>query len=167
MRPWQQRAHLKSAYLALCGERLGFEGVAAAKGDRYVAQARQQIGAVDVASLTSMLQSAVSPRLFVDYLLADINNQSAAAERLVNPQCIFKWAQRNMSQQEARAQPVRGVRHRGVGFELPHTLRRDRRGRAGKEGEGKGGAGRRLGGGVGEGESARGCAGCPCVRYCA
>ena len=36
VQPWQQRAHLKSAYLVLFGGSMGFEGVLAAQGDRYV-----------------------------------------------------------------------------------------------------------------------------------
>merc|ERR1712065_123465 len=48
-----------------------------------------------------MLKKHLKLDLTMNYLLADINNQSENADRLIDADCIFKWVQENLSQEEA------------------------------------------------------------------
>jgi hypothetical protein len=101
VQPWQQRAHLTSGYIALIGESFGFDGVAAAKNDRFLPQVQQELGRISVKSLQKALLQDMSPKEWLQTLLSDINNQTAHSDRLINRNCIFKWVQNNMSQESA------------------------------------------------------------------
>lgn len=100
--PGKQRAHLKSAYIDLLGKEFGLEAVEAAKEDRFLNEARSEIqngvwAGVGMPVILLRLKRTLSLPMFVDYLLADINNQSKAAERLINRGVIFKWVEKNLS----------------------------------------------------------------------
>jgi len=104
--PGKQRAHLKSAYIDLLGREFGLEAVEAAKEDRFLTEARSEIqngvwAGVGMPVILLRLKRTMSLPIFVGYLLADINNQSKTAERLINRDVIFKWAETNMSKQDA------------------------------------------------------------------
>jgi len=43
----------------------------------------------------------LSVKEWLQTLLADVNNQAAAADRLIDPGCIFKWVSRHLSQEAA------------------------------------------------------------------
>jgi len=106
VKPAQQRAHLKSAYIDMLGEQLGLEAVEAARGDRFLPEVRKELangvwGGVKVEAIFKMLTRQLSLELFIQYLLADINNQSDNADRLINKDCIFKWVEKNMSLENA------------------------------------------------------------------
>jgi hypothetical protein len=104
--PGKQRAHLKSAYIDLLGREFGLEAVEAAKEDRFLAEARHEIqngiwAGVGMPVILLRLKRTLVLQLFVGYLLADINNQSKTAERLINRDVIFKWAETHLSKTEA------------------------------------------------------------------
>jgi hypothetical protein len=104
--PGKQRAHLKSAYIDLLGKDFGLEAVEAAKEDRFLNEARHELengvwAGVGVKVIMKRLKNELSLPLFVNYLLADINNQSKTAERLINRDVIFKWAETHLSKSEA------------------------------------------------------------------
>lgn len=103
VQPWQQRAHLWSAYVSILGDEFGFEGVVAAKSDRFLPMAVKELGKAkkNVKDLILTLQRDMSIKEWLQTLLADINNQAPAVDRLINRDCIFKWAQQHMSQEEA------------------------------------------------------------------
>jgi len=104
--PGKQRAHLKSAYIDLLGKEFGLEAVEAAKEDRFLAEARRELetgvwAGVGVKVIMKRLKNELSLPIFVSYLLADVNNQSKNAERLINRDVIFKWVESHMSKDEA------------------------------------------------------------------
>jgi hypothetical protein len=104
--PGKQRAHLKSAYIDMLGKDFGLEAVEAAKEDRFLNEARHELetgvwAGVGVKVIMKRLKNELSLPIFVGYLLADINNQSKGAERLINRECIFEWVKKNMSKDEA------------------------------------------------------------------
>lgn len=104
--PGKQRAHLKSAYIDLLGKEFGLEAVEAAKEDRFLTEARHEIqngvwAGVGMPVILLRLKRTLALPMFVGYLLADVNNQSKTAERLINRDVIFKWAETNMSKTEA------------------------------------------------------------------
>jgi len=104
--PGKQRAHLKSAYIDMLGRDFGLEAVEAAKEDRFLAEARHELengvwAGVGVKVIMKRLKNELSLPIFVNYLLADVNNQSKTAERLINRDVIFAWVQKNMSKDEA------------------------------------------------------------------
>lgn len=99
--PWQQRAHLISGYVALVGDKFGFDGVTAANSDRFLAQASAEIGKKSAQEVVSELKQEMCPKEWLQTLLSDINNQTAGADRLINRDCIFKWVQTNMSDEAA------------------------------------------------------------------
>jgi len=101
VQPHQQRVHLFSGYVSLIGDAFGFDSVTAAKSDRFLSQALSEIGTPDAAALMAELNSSMSVRVWLQALLADINNQAETADRLIDRDCIFKWAQANMSQENA------------------------------------------------------------------
>jgi len=103
VKPWQQRAHLTSGYTVLLGEEFGLDGITAAKHDRFLPQVMSEIGHVDTAALVQLLKSSLCIEDWLRTLLADINNQTSGADRLINRDCIFKWAQENMSVEAAHA----------------------------------------------------------------
>lgn len=98
---WQQRAHLWSAYVVLIGESFGLDGITAARSDRFLSQAQGEIGQVDAKTLVGQLRQNLSVEEWLCVLLADINNQAEGADRLIDRDCIFKWAQTNMSSEKA------------------------------------------------------------------
>lgn len=106
VKPAQQRAHLKSAYLDMLGDQFGLEAVEAARGDRFLNDVRKELdngvwGGVSVSAIFLMLRKQLSIELFIQYILADINNQSDNADRLLDRDCIFKWVEKNMSTDDA------------------------------------------------------------------
>merc|ERR1712110_1032398 len=60
-----------------------------------------EMGHVDTVDLMTELQSNMSVKEWLQTLLADINNQADSADRLIDQACIFKWAQANMSSDDA------------------------------------------------------------------
>merc|ERR1719221_1966786 len=104
VQPWQQRAHLVSGYVSLIGDQLGLEGVVAARSDRFLGQALQEIHrsrSMKPEDWLDLVKKDLSIKEWLQTLLADINNQAAAADRLINRDCIFKWVQKNMTQEAA------------------------------------------------------------------
>jgi hypothetical protein len=97
VQPWQQRVHLFSGYVSTMGDSFGLDSVTTANSDRFLAQAKAEIGKVDAVALIRELQSSISVAEWLQCLLADINNQSEDADRLIDRACIFKWVQANMS----------------------------------------------------------------------
>eukprot|EP00812_Abedinium_dasypus_P014681 NODE_822_length_1351_cov_1099.003858.p1 GENE.NODE_822_length_1351_cov_1099.003858~~NODE_822_length_1351_cov_1099.003858.p1 ORF type:complete len:363 (-),score=93.57 NODE_822_length_1351_cov_1099.003858:245-1333(-) len=100
--PHKQRPHLLSAYIALIGDDFGFDGVAAARADRFLPEAKQELGRVDVHNLMSQLRSDISVLEWVQQLLSDINNQTPSADRLIDRSCLFRWVQSNLSSEAAQ-----------------------------------------------------------------
>lgn len=106
VQPWQQRAHLKSGYIDMLGDELGFEAVEAAKGDRFLTEVKKEIlssvwGDVDKKIILMMLKKELSVERLLIGLVADINNQSPNADRLINRDCIFSWVKNQLSGEEA------------------------------------------------------------------
>merc|ERR1712137_1455157 len=99
--PWQQRVHLFSGYLTLIGDAMGMDGVVAARSDRFLSQALAEIGTQDKSLLMAELKDSMSVGCWLQTLLADINNQNGEAERLINRDCIFEWAQKTLSGEDA------------------------------------------------------------------
>lgn len=99
--PWQQRVHLFSAYLTLIGDEMGMDGVAAARSDRFVIEALDEVGTPDSTDLITEMKSSMSVECWLQALLADINNQAGDADRLIDRACIFKWAQTYLSKEDA------------------------------------------------------------------
>merc|ERR1712217_59658 len=83
VQPHQQRVHLFSGYASLIGDGFGLDGVTAARGDRFLGQALQEIGHLDASAIMAQLKSDMSVTDWLQTLLADINNQADAADRLV------------------------------------------------------------------------------------
>ena len=95
--PWQQRAHLFSGYVSIVGEQFGLDGLTAAKGDRFCGQALGEIGrGVQPGALIQALIQGMSVKEWLQTLLADINNQNANADRLIDRGAIFAWVQQNL-----------------------------------------------------------------------
>jgi len=109
--PSQQRAHLVSGYASILGESFGLDGITAARSDRFLSATLQNIGVShNVPSLgrgspldrrtmnrfLSDLQESMSVKDWIAALLADINNQTEGAERMIDRSCIFTWAGTNM-----------------------------------------------------------------------
>lgn len=94
--PWQQRAHLISGYVELIGDQFGLDGVTAAKSDRFLGQVQSEIGRLRAKDVIEELKRDMSPKEWLQTLLADINNQTSGSERLINRDCIFKWVEANM-----------------------------------------------------------------------
>lgn len=106
VKPWQQRAHLKSGYIDMLGYQLGFEAVEAAKSDRFLADVHKEIlkgvwGDVDKSIIFKMLCKELSVEKLIMGLISDINNQSEQADRLINRDVIFKWAKDKLTLEEA------------------------------------------------------------------
>mmetsp|Transcript_39792 Transcript_39792/g.89153 ORF Transcript_39792/g.89153 Transcript_39792/m.89153 type:complete len:192 (-) Transcript_39792:120-695(-) len=94
--PQQQRAHLTSAYVFLLGEDFGFDSFELAQGDRFLFEALEEVCGQDGGELSSILRSDMSVADWVSMLLADINNQAEGADRLIDRDCLFKWAAEKM-----------------------------------------------------------------------
>ena len=82
VKPWQQRVHITSAYVDMFGEMFGLEGIGAARGDRFLGEARKGIrqgtwGDCDDKVVFKMLCNHLSVEAFVLEIIADINNQVA------------------------------------------------------------------------------------------
>mmetsp|Transcript_4115 Transcript_4115/g.11011 ORF Transcript_4115/g.11011 Transcript_4115/m.11011 type:complete len:570 (+) Transcript_4115:47-1756(+) len=101
VQPWQQRPHLFSAYVDIIGEDFGLDGVVAARSDRFLPMALKEVGRVQKQQFMETLRKEMSVKEWLQTLLADINNQSSSADRLINRDCIFKWVQANMSSEAA------------------------------------------------------------------
>lgn len=101
VQPWQQRAHLVSGYVALIGESFGLDGVTAARSDRFLPQVQRGIADARAEAIIKELRAELSAEEWLQMLLSDINNQAEGAERLIDRNCIFKWAQANMSKEKA------------------------------------------------------------------
>jgi hypothetical protein len=98
VQPWQQRAHLWSAYIELVGGQFGLDGVVAAKGDRFLEQALREVR-LDPRSIVQELRRDMDVKEFLQNVLADVNNQSAVfknSERLIDRTCIFEWVRQNL-----------------------------------------------------------------------
>jgi hypothetical protein len=98
VRPHQQRVHLFSGYASLIGDGFGLDSVTAARSDRFLSEALQEIGRVDAPALMAQLRSDLSVKDWLQTLLADINNQTDTADRLVDRGCLFKWAHASMAE---------------------------------------------------------------------
>jgi len=99
--PWQQRPHLVSGYTHLIGETFGLDSVLSARSDRFLGSALAEISCEDDEALIAELRSSMSIKDWLQMLLADINNQTEDAERLIDRKCIFEWMQANMSTESA------------------------------------------------------------------
>lgn len=102
--PWQQRVHLTSGYVATIGAEFGLDGVVTAWSDRFLEPAVREIRQVarkEIKDLIEILRRDMSVKDWVKTLLADINNQSPHADRLINRNCIFKWVEENMNTEAA------------------------------------------------------------------
>jgi len=99
--PWEQRPHLVSGYASLIGEAFGLDGMEAARSDRFLPHVLKEIGQVNPVLLQQELQRELSVKEWLQTLLADINNQTWAPSRLINPGCIFQWVRENLSQEAA------------------------------------------------------------------
>jgi len=98
VQPHQQRVHLFSGYASFIGDGFGLDGVIVARSDRFLSQALQEIGRVDASALMSQMKSDMSVKDWLQTLLADINNQTDTADRLVDRGCLFKWAHAAMTE---------------------------------------------------------------------
>lgn len=110
--PCQQRAHLLSGYIHLLGESCGFDGVTAARDDRFlsdvlpvihnahsprhIASGNSTLDTSTTTKLIAMLKTSMSVGEWLSALIADINNQTESAERLIDRSCIFDWVTKNM-----------------------------------------------------------------------
>jgi len=98
--PGGQRAHLKSAYYVMFGKKLGMLDITPAKSDRFLSMAQREmkkaLKAKSQETWTKIIKSSISSRFFFEALLADINNQSLNADRSIDRNTIFKWAQQNL-----------------------------------------------------------------------
>jgi hypothetical protein len=101
VQPWQQRVHLFSGYVSSIGDAFGLDSVTTANSDRFLGQAKAEIGKIDSSAFMRDLRSSLSVAEWLQCLLADINNQSNSADRLIDRACIFKWVEANMSQEAA------------------------------------------------------------------
>jgi hypothetical protein len=103
VKPWQQRPHLMSGYAVLVGEGFGLDGITAAQSDRYLTSAVSEIGDIDCDEVLSQLRQNLSMKAWLQMLLADVNNQTEGADRLIDRDCIFKWVDANMDTKSAYA----------------------------------------------------------------
>lgn len=104
VQPHQQRAHLFSGYVNFIGQDFGLDGMEAARSDRYLQQVKHELKKVKTLTkpwLLASLKQEMSVAEWLQTLLADINNQNPAADRLINPSCIFKWVEANLSSEAA------------------------------------------------------------------
>lgn len=104
VQPHQQRAHLFSGYVNFIGPDFGLDGLEAANSDRYLQQVKHELKKLRSLTkpwLLASLKQEMSVAEWLQTLLADINNQNPAADRLINPNCIFKWVQANLSNEAA------------------------------------------------------------------
>merc|ERR1712039_813939 len=60
-----------------------------------------EIGILDSAALVAEIKDTMSVACWLQTLLADINNQAADADRLIDRSCIFKWAQASLIDEHA------------------------------------------------------------------
>ena len=83
--------------MSIVGEQFGLDGLTAAKGDRFCGQALGEIGrGVQPGALIQALIQGMSVKEWLQTLLADINNQNANADRLIDRGAIFAWVQQNL-----------------------------------------------------------------------
>lgn len=106
VKPWQQRPHLFSAYMVLLGHEFGMDGIDVAKSDRFSEDAIREINqncwrVEEKDMILRILKNQLEIEPFVKSLLADVNNQSENAIRMIDRDCIFKWVEQNMSLAEA------------------------------------------------------------------
>jgi hypothetical protein len=106
VKPWEQRPHLFSAYMVLLGHEFGMDGIDVAKSDRFVDDAIREINqncwrVEEKDMILKILKNQLEVKPFVTNLLADINNQSDNAIRMIDRDCIFDWVHKNMSLAEA------------------------------------------------------------------
>ena len=75
----------------------GFRGVEAQPKCTEQGQAAEEVDSLHVCyralALKIFERGLLAAQEWLQTLLADINNQQVAADRLINPDCIFKWAQ--------------------------------------------------------------------------
>uniref|UniRef100_A0A7S0DR25 Uncharacterized protein n=1 Tax=Amorphochlora amoebiformis TaxID=1561963 RepID=A0A7S0DR25_9EUKA len=99
-RPFQQRPHLRSAYVAMCGDLMAMSDTLPSKNDRFLYQAQAEVsrklGTEDARLIAKSLIDSISVKIFFQGLLADINNQSKTADRSISPKCLFDWAKENL-----------------------------------------------------------------------
>ena len=107
-----QRAHLFSGYVVILGEAFGFEGQTEAQNDRFLhdtlrniqfshreddsSNVPNKLSNQKIKSITAELKDNMSVSDWITSLIADINNQSDDADRIIDRQCIFEWATKNM-----------------------------------------------------------------------
>uniref|UniRef100_A0A7S4JXG7 NADAR domain-containing protein n=1 Tax=Odontella aurita TaxID=265563 RepID=A0A7S4JXG7_9STRA len=107
IKPEQQRAHLLSGYTVMVGNDFGLDGIDAARSDRFLSGALQEIqkvqGKVNLIhdsgtcdGVLSLLKESICVKEWLSALIGDINNQSDEADRLIDRACIFEWADKNM-----------------------------------------------------------------------
>jgi hypothetical protein len=101
VKPWQQRPHLMSGYTFSIGEAFGLDSVTTARSDRFLSNAQSEIGEIDCEKVVLELKQSMSVRGWLQMLLADINNQTEGADRLIDRNCIFNWVQANMDTESA------------------------------------------------------------------
>lgn len=108
-----QRAHLISGYVVILGEAFGLEGETEAQNDRFLRDALKNIyyshrennssndcnklSNQKIKNITADLKENMSVSDWITALIADINNQSNEADRIIDRQCIFEWASKNMA----------------------------------------------------------------------
>jgi len=98
--PHFQRPHLKSGYIVMIGRDFGLDGLTSAKHDRFLARVQTHIKHTDKRDMLKKLKTNMSVKEWLQTLLADINNQNLAADRLINPACVYRWADANLSQDD-------------------------------------------------------------------
>merc|ERR1712113_883420 len=74
----------------------GFDGLDAAREDRFLVDAQRELGSVSADEVITALRRHMSVNAWLEDLLADINNQTEEADHLISRDCIFKWATENM-----------------------------------------------------------------------
>jgi len=101
--PWHQRAHLYSGYVVLVGNLFGLDGIVAAKADRFLSSTLTEIYRCHNANKTTIVpiilkivNEKMDVQEWIQSLLADINNQKENADRIIDNDCIFKWADKKM-----------------------------------------------------------------------
>ncbi|GAB5358502.1 hypothetical protein AAMO2058_000463600 [Amorphochlora amoebiformis] len=96
VKPYQQRPHLRSAYIATFGKKLGLPDITPSKSDRFLHQAVSEMKKKITGDISEMVMGSISSKDFFQNLLGDINNQSLRADRWIDRNTIFNWAKENM-----------------------------------------------------------------------
>merc|ERR1712137_426208 len=86
--------------IVMIGRDFGLDGLTSARHDRFLAQVQAHIRHTDTRDLLKKLKADMSVKEWLQTLLADINNQNPTADRLIDPECVYRWVNANLSQDD-------------------------------------------------------------------